>query len=917
MYKSLNVIIFCCLLVACGSQTDAEFLASAHTHLEQGDTQSALIETKNALRQNPENAEARVLLGRLQLMSGNAQAAEKELLVAKRLGVPEDVYLPFLSQAYTAQGKWNDLKQLPSGNLADLNKAEVLAGQGLAFLVDRDIGQASQLIKEAAELAPNSAVVLLAKARLQMASEQLADVRTTLMTVLDLEGKSSAAWSLLGDLERVEHHFEQSEAAYGKAIRFGSQPFMDRLRRAQVRIQMKKYESAQIDLDMLMKASPNHPLANFAQGQIQMANKNSKEALVSFEKTVRVLPKYAPALYAMALTHFQLRNFEQAEQYAYKFVAQADRSTVSRKILGAILFQNAKYTEAEEQMRNVLAQTPDDPAAMNLLASILFKQNQKAESVALLEKISKLYPESAYAQLRLGAGLFSEGKQSEGEALMEQASALNPEFHQADVVLILLNIQQKDFGQALSLAESFRDKKPDAVLPYNLLGVIYSGQKNLDAARQSFQKALSVSPGDLMANNSLAILAIRDENFDLGREHYQSILDYHENHLGTLMRLAALDALEKKQEPMLSRLKQAMDAHPDALAPRLILARYHLMDNQPNKIPRLFRSVEQEVKKSPEALFVLARAHLANKNYLEAKLTLESLNGLKPDSAQAQYLLAMSYAGDKNSLKMESALLKALDLRPDYVDARLSLVSYLVKKDPEQALPHLAELKKLAPDHPLTGKLEAVAQNKMGDPRKALDAYKREFEKSPTSGNMLLLARQHIYMENQSAAVQLLESWVNDHPEDVRARLFLANEYIHLAYPEARITSQYDEILKQQPENLVALNNLAWHLRDSDPTKALEYAQKAITLKPESATILDTLAVVRLNNDQIDLAQDAIRKALQLSPEQPSVRYHAAMIEHASGDSVSAFERLSLLLQDEQNFPQRAEAERLYESLRQ
>lgn len=915
MNKLVALLWLSLLLVACGSKTDVEYLAAAQSHLQNNEVQAAIIEAKNALKQNPKNGQARLLLGQLQLMDGNPSAAEKELTTARELGVPTEQWMPLLSQAFLQQGKWGDLKGLASEGLESKTKADVLANQALAFMSDGDMGQAKQLIADAQASSPDSVAVLLAAARLQLMGREFGQVRETLNRAIEIDPKQAQVWSLMGELERFQSNNDAAEEAFTKAINLGGRTLGDRLKRAEARIRLNKLDLAQQDLDIVLKESPNHPLANYAQGQIYILNKKPDDAIGSFEKTVRVQQDFAPALFALAAAQMQQRNFEQAELYAYKFVAQSPESVQGHRILAMVLFQNGKFAEAEEQARKLLSINSDDPAAMNMLASILFKSGKQAESVQLLEKVAELHPESAYAQLRLGAGLMAEGKTGEGEALMEKAIALNPDFHQADVMLIMHYLQQKDFDQAKTLAESLLEKRPESPLPYDLIGGAQMGLKAFDDAKQSFKKALELQPGDLTANNNLAMLALREKKVDEARGYYNAILKHHENHLQSLMRLAALDAIEKKKDDMVAKLQRAMDVHPEAIGPRLVYARYLITQKQPEKIPGLFQGLDASATKNPDVLAVMGAAQLANKSYTDARLTLEQLVVLKPESAKVQYLLARAYAGEKDFKNMGGALEKAVSLRPDYFDARLSLASYLVNVDPKSARDHIEILKKTNAESAQVRSLDAIVQNKLGDPQKALDVYSKAYKDNPVTSNLMLLARQHIYMKNRATAIQLLEDWLAQHPEDVVPSMLLANEYIATDQPSEKIIGQYEAILKHSPENVVAMNNLAWNLRESDPKKALEYASKANQLKPDSAMILDTLAVLQLKNDQLIEAQRSIRQALKFDAENPNVRYHVAMIEHAAGDSLSAEERLTTLLQEEGSFRLRDEAEALLKTL--
>ena len=55
-----------------------EFIQKAQDYRDQGKLKHAVIELKNALQENPENAEARLLLGQTYLDLTKGPAAEKE-----------------------------------------------------------------------------------------------------------------------------------------------------------------------------------------------------------------------------------------------------------------------------------------------------------------------------------------------------------------------------------------------------------------------------------------------------------------------------------------------------------------------------------------------------------------------------------------------------------------------------------------------------------------------------------------------------------------------------------------------------------------------------------------------------------------------------------------------------------------------
>ena len=123
-------------------------------------------------------------------------------------------------------------------------------------------------------------------------------------------------------------------------------------------------------------------------------------------------------------------------------------------------------------------------------------------------------------------------------------------------------------------------------------------------------------------------------------------------------------------------------------------------------------------------------------------------------------------------------------------------------------------------------------------------------------------------------------------------------------------------MLGQDGDNITALNNLAWYLKERSPEEALQYAQRLAELDPDSAAAQDTLAMVLLNNGETKKAGWAINRALEQDPDNPSVRYHSALINVKAGKPAAAIEVLESLLSSGASFPDRAEAEALLQQIK-
>ena len=108
--------------------------------------------------------------------------------------------------------------------------------------------------------------------------------------------------------------------------------------------------------------------------------------------------------------------------------------------------------------------------------------------------------------------------------------------------------------------------------------------------------------------------------------------------------------------------------------------------------------------------------------------------------------------------------------------------------------------------------------------------------------------------------------------------------------------AQYRAVLELEPDNINALNNLAWYLRLENPAKALDFARRASKIAPELPAVLDTLAVVEHLNGDNESARANIQRARAGAPEDLSMRYHEAMIEAALGETGKAIATLEELV---------------------
>ncbi len=915
--KFLTYLLAALLIGACSSnQTESDFVGQAKDLIDKGELRPAAIQLKNALQQNPDNPEARWLLGKINLEIGDNAAAEKELQRALELGVSDEAIRPLLARTLAALGKHENVLELQISGLSPEAQAQILATQASILLLQNNLDQAEDKITEALSRQRDSAPAITEQARLAMAREQATQARILLNNLLENNNSHAPAWSLLAEIERRERQPAEAETALNKAIENRFNNVADRLKRVLVRIELNKYNEAQTDIDILKQRIPKYYELHYAQGLLHFHQKLFSQALPDFEAAFNANNQFLPVRFYLGATHYHLGQYQQAENLISRFVSMNPAYPPGRKLLARIRLQEGKFTEMERLLQPVLAANDEDIAALNLLAVALNQQGKNKEGVALLEKIVSLQPESAEAHLLLGSGLLAQGEEEQGLQALEIAAKLDPGTQQsADELLVRYYLERKKLDQALTTAKSYQQRTPDQAAPLNLLGLVLLAKQENEAAKSALDKAREIEPGNIMANQNQATLALREQDYATARQHYNEILANHTDHLDTLMKLTLLDELQHQEADMVKHLKQAIAAHPKIVQPRTSLARYYLAKGEPEKVTEALGDLQQSRFDHPEVLEVLGQAQLGQRASAEARTTFNRLVELQPNSAQAHYLLALAYAQHNNAKALKAELEKSINLDKDHLNARLGLTRLLLlQQDTEAARQQLAALKSSAPDNPDVKHLEARLARASGQQGTALDIYAELFEDNANTTNMLALVQQRWNTNDREGAIALLEQELKQHPKDLTARLKLASAYTSTGQHSAA-SDHYLTILKQSPDNLVALNNLAWQLKDTNPKQALQYAEKANSLAPRSAGINDTLAVVLMKNGQHDLALRKSQALTEKYTNNPSFTYHRAMILAGAGRALEAKSLLAALLDRTNEFAERREAEQMLKRL--
>ena len=201
-----------------------------------------------------------------------------------------------------------------------------------------------------------------------------------------------------------------------------------------------------------------------------------------------------------------------------------------------------------------------------------------------------------------------------------------------------------------------------------------------------------------------------------------------------------------------------------------------------------------------------------------------------------------------------------------------------------------------------------------GDYAEAAQSLQKSVSIEPTPETVVLLVSALNSEGEADEALAALESGLDTFPRNTGLIAILGQTYISSDETEKAIVL-YQRLLEITPESVLALNNLAWLLRDENPPQALEYATRASALAPEDPYVLSTMSVLLVGAGQTAEGEQMLRKAVALNPGNMQVKLDLGELLMKLGNAASAEPYLTAVIQRGQSEAQVAEATSLLQSI--
>ena len=893
-----------------------------------GNAQSAVIRLKSMLQKTPDDAAARLLLGRIYLATGDAAAAELELQRARRSGADDAETLPPLIESLLAQDKVDQALALaePTDDMPAPLRARLLSLRGDALISQGRADAARAALDEARAADPGSVAALLGLAQIALDAGEIDKARALVEQATATAPGDADAWKALGMLAYQEGRFEDAVAAYDKAVEAAPNRWQLHFARGAALLETQDATRARQDLESLTRLSPSFPGRFYLSGRLALRADEPGQALNDLERYLRAAPEDPRGIFFAALAMHRLGRNAQAEEYLERLHAHHPDSTQTALLLARIRLANGDAAGAERLLRPYAERADASLAVLETLRAALASRGMDDEAAALIARAAREHPQYLPAQLAYARVLLSQDRAAEALPVLRRVIEAEPNQSEPRLLLVRALMLSGDLEAARAAADALLEAAPGSPEAHMADAALRAQQGDVGGARAAFERARTLAPdsGPQQTRVMLALAALEmsADQPDAARKVLEHLLARQPGQTQAVLALAALARHEAQagdgnagtaEAAFASVIRKGLETAPDNLQLRLVLAQIEGAAGRPEAALEVLRQAPSAQADEPRLLALRAQAELAAGHPSLARTTLGRLAEQEPHSAEVCYRQAAASAAAADANATRTHLTEGLDLerRPLLTPGRLTRILAQLPSDSvrEQIL---AELLRVAPAHPALQVVDARYALARRDFASAIGTLQRLQKAHPDQRlyTMDLAGALHA-AGRDGTAEQLLTDWVDEHPQQTAPRLLLAQVELSRGDTDAA-KQQYRSVIETAASNPVALNNLAMLLADGDPEEARGYAERALARRPDDPAYIDTMGTVLLALGDAEQARDLLARAHAGTPD-PGIAFRYAKALAATGDDAAA--RRVLLQLQTRSFPEHDEAQALLEAL--
>jgi putative PEP-CTERM system TPR-repeat lipoprotein len=363
-------------------------------------------------------------------------------------------------------------------------------------------------------------------------------------------------------------------------------------------------------------------------------------------------------------------------------------------------------------------------------------------------------------------------------------------------------------------------------------------------------------------------------------------------------------------------LTDGVAALPNEAALRVALVTHLLRRGDAKSALNAAQQAEAVFPNQPDVLDAFGRALADAGDTQQALSVFGRVATLQPKNPLPHVRLADVHARRGDLPAAVRSLRRVAELAPESPDLQQRLVALVRRtRDPAASLAIAKDIQRARPASAHGFVVEGDIYAERRNWTAAIAAFRAGLDKSDEQSAAPIRVFEALRASRQEGAAQaFVEERIRARPGDAR---FL--EHVAAVAIESVRLPEAERLLKlavaADAGSPVAWNNLAWVQADRGSKDAVASAERALSLAPTSAAVMDTVAKAYAANGQLTRALEIQRQAVAVSRQAPPYRLNLARLLAQAGDKAGARAELDALAVLGAQFPGQAAVAQLRATL--
>ncbi len=842
-----------------------------------GDAKAAQTEALAILERDPKYPEAAALLAQTGKTKKDADTTRQRLdKLVGQTGVSAETEVAFGMLALQAGQLKEAEARFTHAQTLDPKSSQAPYALGSLRWSLNDLPGAGVLLKQAAELAPPRALERVAYANFKAKTGDVDEGRKLLAAITKDTPDCLPAWGALAELSLSQKQTNECAGFINQIQARDPENFQAKLLGARLLLVQGSAAAAVAEYEKLAARFRGVPLVHFQLALAYLFTGDNAKALKNFNETVALDP-----------------NHDEAVLWQAQLNIQKDSPDLAIKSLLPLLERR-----------------PQLDLGYFYLAGAYAAKGDFANAVGTGRRLEKLHPESPEVISVIGNMLLQQGRPAEARREFTRARTLSPDFLPALQQLVGLDIYEKNFSSALTNVRTEIERHPAQPELRAIHARVLLAQTNLDLAERDLKKAIELDAHYRPAYMMLAELYTTSKQTDKATDELGRFVAQKPRDVPALMLLGMLQNERGQFAEARATYEQLLAVDPTfGIALNNLACLYSEQFNQLDKAYDLAHKARDLNPRDPAAADTLGWILFKRGEYAWALSLLQTSADKLPNEPEVLHHLGMTYYMLNDETRAGNAFKRALALAKDFPgqDESRKRLAFLTLEESQSGGALVSALEKRlqeSPDDPIALTHLANVYAKQGQQDKAAQVYEQVIKQNSSNPRLLInLARLYAdHLNNMPKALELAKAAYKLAPENLDvARTLGRLVFADGQYKWALTLLQQGNAWQSADAGL--LHDLAWALYAvGNESEAAATMHDALTSNPafaNAAKATQFLDLLALAADPAKAAAEGQKIQLLLKSEPASVPALMAAVSAAEnrGDLSAATDALEQVLQ--------------------